>query len=540
MISLTLFARTIWFYSLLVFPAGNQQSYKYEAMLHHSIIPAPQQVVFLEEEALIIHQQLPITYDSLFNRAFQVIADAFAEPDNLVLLVEKKAGEAQIKLVKNSALTLDEYKIKIDEHGVLIEAKTARGAFYAAQTFRQILWTSKVDAKKQTITIAALQIQDKPEHEWRGFHTDVSRHFFTKEYLMTIIDRMALYKMNKFQIHLTDDQGWRIEIDKYPLLTKIGAYRTLNNLDSICMERAQTNSDYTIDKRFVNGAIYGGYYTKDDMREVIAYASQNFIDIIPEVDMPGHMSAAIKAYPYLSCANGAGWGTEFSYPMCPCKDEVLKFSFDVWDEIIELFPSDTVHIGADEVEKETWVASPLCKDFMKEKGMTHVNEIQNYYVNALQNYLEAKGKTVIAWDDVIEGKVDNKLLIMYWRDYQPDSPTRTAKNGNNIILTPWSWFYLSGDNTDSTFKAMYEYDMGKELNPMVINKVLGYQACVWTETLPSEALYEYYVFPKFQGFAEVAWTSERDWESFKNRMGAHYNYMTREDINFRMPEFVSQ
>ncbi|MCF6359836.1 MAG: beta-N-acetylhexosaminidase [Cyclobacteriaceae bacterium] len=538
MLNLTFFNLIICFYSLSIFSVSSQPHIN-EAVLSHSIIPAPQQVVFLDAEALTIHQQLTITYDSSFNRAEQVIINALAKLDGLVLHIEKKPSGRQIQLLKNPSLALNEYTIEINKHGVLIEAKTARGAFYAAQTFRQILWSSKIDIEKQTITIPAIQIQDKPENKWRGFHTDVSRHFFTKEYLMTIIDRMALYKMNKFQLHLTDDQGWRIEIDKYPLLTKVGAYRTFNNQDSICMERAQTNPDYTIDSRFIEGSIYGGYYTKDDMREVITYAAQHFIDIIPEVDMPGHMSAAIRAYPYLSCTEEAGWGAEFSYPICPCKDEVLEFSFNIWDEIIELFPSDTVHIGADEVEKETWESSPLCQNFMKKNGMTHVNEIQNYYVKALQKYLEAKGKTVIAWDDVIEGQVNSNLLMMYWRDYQPDSPTRTAKNGNNIILTPWSWFYLSGQNSDSTFRAMYEYNIKKELDPIVLDKVLGYQACVWTETLPSEALYEYYVFPKFQGFAEVAWTSNRNWDSFKKRLKSHYTYMESEKINFRMPEFAS-
>ncbi len=503
----------------------------------HSIIPVPQQLTISKNEVFVFQQPLTIKYDNTFSRAASVIKGALTKLGTIETTSNKSNG---IQIIRNTGLSLEEYKIGITKHGVLIEAKTARGAFYAAQTFRQILWTSKIDTKKQTITIPAMKIQDKPENKWRGFHTDVSRHFFTKEYLMTIIDRMALYKLNKFQIHLTDDQGWRIEIDKYPLLTEIGAYRTFNNQDSVCMERAKTNSDYTIDKRFINGAVYGGYYTKEDMREVIAYAAQHFIDIIPEVDMPGHMSAAIRAYPYLSCTEGAGWGTEFSYPICPCKDEVLEFSFKIWDEIIELFPSDTVHIGADEVEKGTWESSSLCQDFMKKNGMTDVNEIQNYYVKALQKYLEAKGKTVIAWDDVIEGQVNSNLLMMYWRDYQPDSPTRTAKNGNNIILTPWSWFYLSGENSDSTFQAMYEYNIKKELDPIVPDKVLGYQACVWTETLPSEALYEYYVFPKFQGFAEVAWASDRNWETFKNRMKAHYDYMAREKINFRMPGFASE
>jgi len=281
--------------------------------------------------------------------------------------------------------------------------------------------------------------------------------------------------------------------------------------------------------------VYGGFYTKKDIREIIAYASAHYIDVIPEIDMPGHMSAAISAYPFLSCTGTEGWGKEFSYPICPCKAEVMDFCFKVWDEVADLFPYKIVHIGSDEVEKDTWAASSDCQQFMKENNMTDLNEIQNYYVNRIQKYLEAKGKTVIAWDDVIDGKVDSNLIMMYWRDWLADSPLRCAKNGNDIILTPWSPFYLSGRHTDKTFTELYNYNPIDSLPAEVLNKVIGIQGCVWTEEIPSEAKFEYHVFPRLQALSEVCWSSRRNIDSFKIRLEQHLNYMNAKGINFRKP-----
>jgi hexosaminidase len=402
-----------------------------------------------------------------------------------------------------------------------------------------MIWNSASDQKSTSFNLRYMTIKDKPKYAWRGFHIDVSRHFFSKEYIIELIDWLAYYKFNKLQLHLTDDQGWRIEIDQFPLLTEIGAWRTFNSMDSTCMELSKSDINYTIDPRFIkekNGQkIYGGFYTKQDIREIVAYASANYIDVIPEVDMPGHMSAAIKAYPQLSCVDSAGWGTEFSFPICPCNPDVMDFSYKVWDEIIELFPSNVVHIGCDEVEKATWAASPECRLFMKENGMTSLNEIQNYFVKKMQEHLRSKGKTVIAWDDVIDGNVDSKITMMYWRDWVTDSPERSAANGNPIILTPWSHFYLSSTSNDENLQKLYYYNPANLFPANVMSKVQGMHGCVWTEEIPSEAVFEKQVFPRIQALAEVCWTPGRDWHSFQVRMKPHFSYMNSKNIHYLRP-----
>jgi hexosaminidase len=358
---------------------------------------------------------------------------------------------------------------------------------------------------------------------------------------MKLIDWLSFYKFNKLQLHLTDDQGWRVEIEHFPLLTSVGAWRSFNNLDSICMKKALSDPDFEIDNRFikeVNGKkVYGGFYTKQDIREIIAYASAHFIDVIPEIDMPGHMSAAIRAYPYLSCYGSVGWGKEFSYPVCPCKPEVMDFCVKVWDEIADLFPYKFVHVGCDEVEKDTWANSSICKQFMKENHMSDPGEIQNYYVTQIQKYLEAKGKKVIAWDDVIDGKVDSNIILMYWRDWLKESPAKCAGNGNDIIITSWSPFYLSGRHTDETLTNLYNYVPADSLSAEVMKKVIGIQGCVWTEEIPSEVKLEYHVFPRLQALSEVCWSSQRNLNYFKTRLYPHELFMDSKHIHYRKPEW---
>jgi hexosaminidase len=309
------------------------------------------------------------------------------------------------------------------------------------------------------------------------------------------------------------------------------------------MELAKIDPNFTIDKRFikeVNGKpVYGGFYTKQDIRDIINYASAHYIEVIPEIDMPGHMSAAIRAYPQLSCVDSAGWGVEFSFPTCPCNPDVMDFSYKVWDEIADLFPSKYVHIGCDEVENSTWASTPACQAFMSQQGMTDPKEIQNYFVKKLQEHLQSKGKTVIAWDDVIDGSIDNKITTMYWRAWVQDSPERSAANGNAIILTPWSHFYLSSESSDENLQKLYEYNPVAIFPANVMSKVEGMQGCVWTEEIPSEAIFEQHFFPAMQALAEVCWSKNRDWSSFQDRMKSHIIYLYYQKVNFRKPAWAN-
>ncbi len=510
-----------------------------ETFQSHGIIPLPHQVDYLTG-SLIIDGTALVVGDDMFAAARMVTEESL----DMALLNRQNnssdtSGKTLIRFITGNTSGEEGYEIHVSDSGIIISSKTARGAYYAAQSLRQMIWEITSGQKKQSFELRKINITDSPKYSWRGFHLDISRHLFTKEYIKKIIDELAYYKINKLHLHLTDDQGWRVEIAQYPLLTETGAWRPFNDMDSACMRKAVTDFRYIIDPRFIRDEggkpLYGGYFTKDDIREIVAYAGSHFIDVIPEIDMPGHMSAAINSYPFLSCTGSTGWGKEFSFPICPCNDEVINFCHRIWDEIAELFPSEYVHIGCDEVDKSTWQASAGCQSFMVLHNLHGINDIQNYFVNDLQHYLESKGKKVIAWDDVIDGKVDNNLVMMYWRDWVTDSPARCAANGNSIILTPWSPFYLSSANTDKSLKALYDYDPESLFPIQVTEKIIGLQSCLWTEEIPSEAMFEYMVYPRMEALAEVEWGSGKDWNTFRIRLASHLKYLASKNIGYRKP-----
>ncbi|MFZ4548420.1 MAG: beta-N-acetylhexosaminidase [Bacteroidales bacterium] len=528
-------------FCISLFPSCKKNGENPQAQtLHpHGIIPLPLNVDLVDGN-LSIDKNIVLVTNPQFQSAVLVVENALnLALGQAVIKSNKPSGKTNIQFLIDNSLDTNAYQITINNSGIVLKANGEVGAFYAAQSLRQIIWNSATGQKKESFDLHFMAIQDKPKYSWRGFHLDVSRHFFAKEYILELIDWLAYYKFNKLQLHLTDDQGWRIELDQFPLLTEIGAWRTFNSMDSTCMQLAKTDLNYTIDKRFikeVNGkTLYGGFYTKQDIRDIMAYASAHYIDVIPEIDMPGHMSAAIRAYPQLSCVDSAGWGTEFSFPICPCNPDVMDFSYKVWDEIVELFPSNVVHVGCDEVEKGTWASSPECQLFMQANGIASLNGIQDYFLKKIQEHLQAKGKTIIAWDDVIDGNPDNKITMMYWRAWVADSPERCAANGNPIILTPWSHFYISSPSNDENLQNLYAYNPLDLFPANVINKVQGMQGCVWTEEIPSEAIFERHVFPALQALAEVCWTRGRDYSSFQKRMKPHFSYMDAQKLHYRKP-----
>jgi len=529
---------------LTVFSCSNDnKNYNQSVAWTHGIIPLPKDIQY-SKGTFSIDEKTAISNDPEFASAAKVLSTTLTEALQNWPLTDYKAGEkTTIQFIKNDSLSNEGYILSISDKGITLAAKTRSGAFYAAQTLSQMIRETTRGLKQKSFTLKNVIIKDSPKYAWRGFHLDVSRHFFSKEYIIKIIDWLSYYKINKLHLHLSDDQGWRVEIEQYPLLTETGAWRPFNNWDSICMEKSKSDTKFLIDARFIkqiNGkTMYGGFFTKQDLKEIINYAEEHCIDVIPEIDMPGHMSAAILSYPFLSCTGTAGWGNEFSYPICPCKEDVMNFCRNVWNEMTELFQYPVVHIGSDEVEKDTWAASSECENFMRQNNLHNLNEIQNYFVTTLQRYLESKGKKVIAWDDVIDGKVDNNLIIMYWRDWLKDSPSRCAANGNTIILTPMYPFYISGEHTDKTLEDLYNYIPEEIFPPEVTSKVIGVQSCVWTEVIPSESMFEYLVFPRVQALSEVAWSGAHDWNSFKARLKLHFMYMSSKGINYRRPTWLN-
>jgi len=364
---------------------------------------------------------------------------------------------------------------------------------------------------------------------------------------MKIIDWLAYYKYNKFHIHFTDDQGWRIESKSFPLLNSVGSWRYLDSDDSI-WSSGSGDPNYAINPRFlkkVNGrTMYGGYYTQTDIADIVSYAKNHFIEIIPEIDMPGHMTAAIEAYPMLSCTGVFGMNGSYSYPICPCSQNVNDFVYQIWDEVTPLFPSNYVHIGADEVVKTTWGVSNDCKNYMTLHNISDTTALQSFFVKNLQTHLEAKGKTVVAWDDVtVEPdhgttlSFNSKLKIMYWRDWMTTAPTIAAANGNDIIYANWDLFYFSGsENSQAQLSKLLEYDITKAYPPNVSSKVIGFQGCVWTERIPSEKVLESLIFPRIQALSEVNWSTSKSLYSFNTRLEPHKKYLKSLGVNWVDPK----
>ena len=428
------------------------------------------------------------------------------------------------------------YRLDISPNRILLSSPHRDGIFYGLQTLRQLLFSARQQGETGNLTIPCASIVDYPAFEWRGLMLDVSRHFFSLEYLKKQIDLLSYFKMNKFHLHLTDDQGWRVEIRKYPQLTQKGAWRKFNRQDSMCIMSARRDPDFALDPRFIiynneEAPLYGGYYTQDEIKELVRYAQTRHVEIIPEIDMPGHMSAAIGLYPELSCPGEVGWGNTFSYPLCPCNDATYTFLEDVLDEITELFPSRFIHLGIDEVEKNTWAGSDACKNLMKEKGFEQLEQLQTYFAERIQKYLLTKGKEVVAWDEVMEGGINSDVNVMFWRDWVGGVPEKAVNNGNRIIFVPTSPLYFS--RRDSSLYAIYHihklFDAIPEDKQFLIR---GAQACIWSEMTPSENMANMQIYPRLLALSEATWTQKnaQHWPSFKQRLTHQLVFLDTENV----------
>jgi len=461
--------------------------------------------------------------------------------------LSSEKGNNAIEINYSSQITNEEgYVLDITSAKMSITAKTPVGAFYAMQTIRQLL-PVEVESYKSvsaSVNLPSLFITDHPAYEWRGSMIDVSRHFFSIEYLKKHIDRLALYKMNKLHLHLTDDQGWRIEIKQYPELTEQGAWRYYNNMDTSLIQASAENPNLALDTRYIirrkgENDLYGGYYTQDQMKELIRYAQLRHVEIIPEIDMPGHILSAIQIYPNLSCTQNTGWGELFSVPLCVCDEQVYTFLENVLSEVIELFPSKYIHIGADEVDKTTWQESALCKELMEKEPIQTVEEIQSYFVKRIQKYIESKGKKVIGWDEVLDGGVDSNITIMYWRGWLADNPGKAAKNGNPIIMSPTFPLYFDflADKT-SLYRV---YNMGVVYDNVPEDKIhliKGAQANLWSQATPTENHADFMLFPRLTALAERVWTNKNIYESYTQRLLSHYPRLEVLGVNYRLPDLL--
>lgn len=510
----------------------------------YPLIPYPQQLTPEQGEFVITAKTKLLSKAGFSNEAAQLQALIKAGLGQN-LPATTAAGNNTIILQQDDQLAGEEdYTLNISTSQILIGAKTPAGMFRAVETIRQLMPPSidgKTPVKLTKISIPAATIADHPAYAWRGMHLDVARHFFSVSYLKKFIDLLALYKMNKFHLHLTDDQGWRIEIKKYPLLTQEGAWREFNNQDSACMAKAKDNPDMAIDPAHIihrNGkTLYGGFYTQAQMKDLIAYAAARHIEIIPEIDMPGHMMAAIKSYPYLSCTGGVKWGKTFTTPICPCKETTFEFAENVFTEIAALFPSQYIHLGADEVEKTTWESFPDCQEVMKANNLKTVEELQSYFVKRMEKFFNSKGKKLIGWDEILEGGISPTAVLMYWRSWVPDAPVKAAKNGNFVIMTPGNPLYFDGIPDRNSISNVYHFDpIPKSLTPEEAKFIIGAQANIWTEYIPSEQRADFMFMPRMTALAEVLWTHKQDFDGYSQRLIQQYKRLDQLKVHYRMPD----
>lgn len=439
----------------------------------------------------------------------------------------------------------ESYRLNITEHAIILTAKDGAGMFYALETLRQLMPAGIENRQLESMQIPSVTIADHPAFSWRGMHLDVSRHFFSIEYLRKYVDMMALYKLNKLHLHLTDDQGWRIEIKKYPLLTDKGAWRHFERHDSICIKIFETtgNKDFEIDKRYIKQQegqpVYGGYYTQDEMKEFITYAASRHVEVIPEIDMPGHMEAAVRAYPWLTCDSTRNTGPGFSTPICPCNEEVIEFSKNILTEIAALFPSKYIHIGGDEVDTRNWETAPVSKAFMQAGGMSKPSELQFYFNQRIRQFLTGLGKTMIGWDEIVESGTDSSATIMFWRTWAGKLPALATANGNETVMTPSGPYYFDATPDRNSVYEVYHYnprDTGYHIKSENIHRVIGVQANLWTETISTEARADYMILPRMTALSEVGWTYRNLYNSFTNRLRQHYPRLDNLGIRYRLPD----
>jgi hexosaminidase len=417
--------------------------------------------------------------------------------------------------------------LQVSSKTIRIKASAANGLFYGLQTIYQLLPEAiygKKKVKAREWSVPAVFINDAPRFAYRGLHLDVSRHFFPVEFIKKYIDAMAIHKLNTFHWHLTDDQGWRIEIKKYPRLTEVGS------------KRAETLIDYYY-ARFpqqFDGKPYGGFYTQDEAREIVAYAKDRFITVIPEIELPGHAQAAVAAYPYLSCKQDSTikvattWGI-FPDVYCP-REATFTFLENVLTEILDIFPSEYIHIGGDECPKDRWKTCPDCQALIKTQNLKDENGLQSYFVKRIGKFINSKGRKMIGWDEILDGGLAPDATVMSWRG--TTGGITAAKSGHDVIMTPGEYCYFDkyqadAENEPTTIggylplQKLYGYEpVPAELNDSEALHVLGAQANMWTEYRPTAASVEYMVFPRLSALSEVVWTNKnvQSWDSFRKRM----------------------
>jgi hexosaminidase len=499
-----------------------------------NIIPMPNTIKQLDGNDFVFNKNTRIVADADLQSVAKML-DEFLSPAlgfHLSLSAEKPTNNVVV-LKLNSGLNLGEegYWLKADSNSIIIEANKPAGIFYGIQTLRQLLPAeifNKYKVDGAVWKVPPVEIEDIPQFGWRGQHLDVSRHFFPVEFIKKYIDLMAIHKLNRFHWHLTDDQGWRIEIKKYPKLTKIGAWRNSTRIN-----------DYRNPNRICENKRYGGCYTKRQIREIVQYAKERYIEILPEIEMPGHSGAAVRSYPWLSCN---GQGREY----CLGKEEVFKFNEDVLREVMDLFPGKYIHIGSDEVKKTGWKNCSKCHTRMIAEGIEDINNMQPYFTARIEKFVTQNGRIVVGWDEILNSGLNSQSVLMCWRNNK--YATIAANQGCDVIMVPTSHCYfdlyqgdkavepLANDHGFVPLDKVYSYNpIPADLTPERQKHILGVQACLWTEYIRTPERAEYMTYPRLCALAEVAWTEpqKKNYDKFLARLKEHFKRFDYYGVNFR-------
>lgn len=490
----------------------------------YDVIPLPQSIVMVKGKSFILNSNTTIfcsSKDDLMQKNACFLSCYIADLTGLKLKVSdikpKKGNYIELLLNNKNIKGEEAYTININNKNIKISGFTSAGVFYGIQTLRKSL--PICNAINNPIVLPAAEIKDAPRFKYRGMMLDCSRHFFSIDFIKKFIDLIALHNMNTFHWHLNDDQGWRIEIKKYPKLVEIGSVRT-----GTVMGR---NSDVD------DSVKYGGYYTQEQCREIVEYARQRHITVIPEIDMPGHMKAALASYPNLGCTGGPykvghNWGVYYDV-LCIGNEDTFKFVEGVLDEVIDIFPSKYIHIGGDETPTKRWSECSKCEKIMQKEGLP-INKLQAYFTNRIEKYLNSKGRSIIGWDEILDGDINKSATIMSWRGIEPGE--KGAKMGHDVIMSPTSYCYFDYAQTKEQYsepltqvhaldvEQVYSLDPApKTMSEESKKHILGVQANLWTEYISNPNLATYMLLPRMAALSEVQWTSpaQKDFKQFKIR-----------------------
>ena len=507
----------------------------------YRIVPLPQEITLEDEKDFILDKNTAIVHngDAEMKRNAEFLAEYIKESTGLELSVTDKESARAISLAIGNAGENDEgYTITVNGKGVNITGSSAAGVFYGIQTLRKSLPVT--DAEK--ISLPAVTIKDYPRFSYRGAHLDVSRHFFTTDSIKRFIDMLALHNLNRFHWHLTDDQGWRIEIKKYPKLTTVAAQR-----DETVIGRNTPEYD---------GKHYGPFfYTQDECREIVAYAAERHITVIPEIDLPGHMQAALAAYPEYGCTGGPYevwkmWGVSDNV-LCAGNDATLSFIEDVLSEVIEVFPSEYIHIGGDECPKTQWEKCPKCQARIKALGIKdddkHSAEmyLQSFVINHAEKFLNSKGRRIIGWDEILEGGLAPNATVHSWRGVE--GGIEAAKQGHDCIMSPTTFMYFDYYQTKYTdneplaiggyvpVEKVYSFEpINDTLSPDIQKHIIGVQANLWSEYVPTYSHVEYMELPRMAALSEVQWCKpeNKDFNDFKQRLLPLFKLYDKKQYNY--------